>query len=158
MASITALILLNTVLKTIADLPSTAWPCRLRHVEGQRVPELQFQADPFLSALTKLQGHQYGQKMRTYQPPSENLFDALLSDALFDALSEPSEEEVELRKIHSEWIDLHADTRSNLLKFESPSFHLPRQATGEQDVKNLVSPVRQSIALLWPEPILSLVN
>ena len=90
--------------------------------------------------------------MRTYQPPSENLFDALLSDTLSDALSEPSEEEVKLRKIHSEWIDLHANTRSNLLKFESPRFQLPRQATGEQDVKNLVSPTRHSIALLWPEP------
>ena len=148
MASITTLILLNTILNTIADLPSTAWPCRLRHVEGQRVPELHFQADPFLSALKKLQDHRYGEKMRTYQPPSENLFDALLSDALFDALSEPSEEEVELRKIHSEWIDLHAHTRSNLLKFEKPDFYLPRQATGEQDVKNLVSPARHSTALL----------
>ena len=95
--------------------------------------------------------------MRTYQPPSENLFDGLLSDGLLsdglsDALSEPSEEEVELRKIHSEWIDLHANTRSNLLKFESPRFQLPRQAMGEQDVKNLVSPIHHSIALLWPEP------
>ena len=151
MASITALILLNTILNTIADLPSTAWPCRLRHVEGQRVPELRFHADPFLSALKKLQHHQYGQKMQTYKPPSEDIFEALLSDAP-DAPSEPSEEEVELRTIHREWIDLHANTHSNLLKFENPGFHLPRQATGEQDVKNLVSPVRQSIALLWPEP------
>ena len=90
--------------------------------------------------------------MRTYQPPSENLFDALLSDALSDALSEPSEEEVKLRKIHSEWIDLHANTRSNLLRFESASFQLPRQATGEQDVKNLVSPIRHSISSLCTEP------
>ena len=148
MASPLTLVLLYTILNTIADLPSTAWPCRLRHVEGQRVPELHFQADPFLSALKKLQDHQYGQMMRTYQPPSENLFDALLSDYLSDALSEPSEEEVMLRKIHSQWIDLHAITRSNLLKFESPRFQLPRQATGEQDVKNLVSPMRHSIALL----------
>ena len=86
--------------------------------------------------------------MQTYQPPSENLLDALLSDAPFDALPEPSEEEVELRKIHSEWIDLHVNTRSNLLKFENPDFQLPRQAKGEKDVKNLVSPIRHSIALL----------
>ena len=141
------LVLLYTMLNTIAELPSTAWPCRLRHVEDQRVPELHFQADPFLSALQKLQVNKYGQKMRTYQPPSENLFDTLLSDNLSDALSEPSEEEVKLRKIHSEWIDLHANTRSNLLKFESSRFQLPGQAKGEQDVKNLVSPISHSIAL-----------
>ena len=96
--------------------------------------------------------------MRTYQPPSENLFDALLSDALFDALSEPPEEEIKLRKIHREWIDLHANSRSNLLKFENPDFQLPRQATGEQDVKNLVSPVRHSIPYYGLSVILGLVN
>ena len=88
--------------------------------------------------------------MQTYEPPSEDVFAALLSDApdAPDAPSEPSEEEVELRTIHREWIDLHANTHSNLLEFEDPSFHLPRQATGEQDVKNLVGPMRHSIALL----------
>ena len=86
--------------------------------------------------------------MRTYNPPSENLFDTLLSDTP----SEPSEEEVELRTIHREWIDLHAITHSNLLEFENPNFLLPSQATGEQDVKNLVSLIRHSTALLWPEP------
>ena len=135
----------------MAELPSTAWPCRLRHVEGQRVPELQFHAEPFLSALKRLQDHQYGQKMRDFKPPSENIFDSLLSDAP-DAPSEPSKEEVKLRRIHSEWIDLHAVTRSNLLKFENPRFHLPRQASGERDVKNLVSIIRHSIASLWSEP------
>ena len=141
------LVLLYTILNTIADLPSAAWPCRLRHVEGQRVPELHFQAEPFLFALKKLQYHQYGGKMRTYNPPSENLF-----DALSDALSEPSEEEVKLMKIRSEWIEFHANTRRNLLGFENPDFQLPRRATGEQDVKNLVRPIRRSIVLLWPEP------
>src|SRR6267378_3746758 len=104
MASLMTPVLPYIILNTITELPSTAWPCRLRHVEGQRVPELHFQADPFLSALKRLQTHQYGQKMRTYEPPSGNIFDALLSDGLSDALSEPSEEEVKLRKIHSEWI------------------------------------------------------
>ena len=151
MASLMTQILLNNILNTIAELPSTAWPCRLRHVEGQRVPELHFNADPFLSALKRLQYHQYGQKMQTYQPPSENLFDLLLSDDLY-ASSEPSEEEVKLRTIHSEWIDLHAVTRSNLLKFESPDFYLPRQASGAREVKNLVSPIRHSTALLQSEP------
>ena len=88
--------------------------------------------------------------MRTYQPPSENVFEALLSDAP-NTPFEPSEEEVELRMIHREWIDLHANTHSNLLEFENPDFHLPRQATGERDVKNLVSAMRHSTALLWSE-------
>ena len=151
MASITTFILLNTVLNTIAELPSTAWPCRLRHVEGQRVPELHFQADPFLSALKRLQYHKYGEKMQTYEPPSEDVFAALLSDTP-DAPSEPSEEEAELRTIHREWIDLHVVTHSNLLEFENPDFHLPRQATGEQDVKNLVGLMRHSTVLLLSEP------
>ena len=89
--------------------------------------------------------------MQTYKPPSEDIFEALLSDTP-DAPSEPSEDEVELRKIHREWIDLHANTRSNLLKFENPGFHLSRQATGEQDVKNLVGLMRYSTVLLLSEP------
>jgi len=124
-----------SILSIAAELPSTAWPCRLRHVEGQTVPELQFQAEPFVIALRKLQAHQYGRKMKTYQPPPENMFEALISDAP----SEPTEEEVLLRTIHSQWIDLHAATRDNLLKFETPGFKLPPMATGEQKVKALVS-------------------
>jgi len=125
----------HTILSTTAELPSTAWPCRIRHVKDQTVPELHFQAEPFLVALRKLQGHQFGRKMQTYQPPPENMFEALFSDAP----SEPSEEEILLRTIHSQWIDLRTATRDNLLKFETPGFKLPRMATGEQNVKVLVS-------------------
>jgi len=120
---------------TAAGPPSTAWPCRIRHVEGKTVPELQFQADPFLVALRKLQDHQYGRKMQSYQPPPENMFEALFSDAP----SAPSEEDVLLRTIYNQWIDLHAATRDNLLKYESPGFKLSRMATGERNVKTLVS-------------------
>ena len=73
--------------------------------------------------------------MKTYQPPSDNLFDGLLSDHS----SEPTEEEVRLKMIHSQWIDLHRATRRNLLDFEMPGFKLPRMASGEQEVKDLVS-------------------
>ena len=125
----------HPILSITAELPSTAWPCRIRHVEGQTVPELQIHADPFLIALRRLQYHQYGRKMQTYQPPPENMFEVLLSDAP----SEPSDEEVLLRTIHSQWIDLHAATRDNLLKFETPGFKLPRMAIGDQKVKTLVS-------------------
>ena len=110
-------------------------PCRLRHVEGQTVPELHFRAEPFLVALKKLQSHQYGRKMQTYQPPPGDVFEVRLSDAP----SKPSEEEALLRTIHNQWIDLHTVTRDNLLKFEDLGFTLPGMASGEQNVKNLVS-------------------
>ena len=129
------------ILSITAELPSAALPCRLRHVEGHRVPKLQFQAQPFLVALEKLRYHRYGQKMQTYQPPPENMFEAPLSDAP----SEPSEDEILLMTIYSQWADLHAATRINLLKFESPGFRLPLVATGDLAVKILVSsyPARQ---------------
>ena len=120
------------ILRVIVALRSTAWPCRLRHVEGQTVPELQLQAEPFLVALKKLQDHQYGRMVQTYQPPQENIGESRIPDA-------PSDEEVVLRTIHSQWIGLHAVTRDNLLKFETPGFKLPRMAIGEQNVKDLVS-------------------
>jgi len=117
------------ILSITADLPSMAWPCRIRHVTGQTVPELQFQAKPFLSALKKLQAHQYGRKMQTYQSPAE----------IYDTSSDPSDEEILLRTIHRQWGDLHAVTRDNLLKFETPEFTLPPMASGEYDVRILVS-------------------
>lgn len=117
------------------ELPSTAWPCRLRHVEGQTVPELQFDAEPFLAALRELQDHQYGHKMKTYQPPPKDMLGSLLSEAP----PQPSEEEVKLRMIHLRWMVLHSVTRENLLRFEDPSFELPRVASGEAAVKELVS-------------------
>ena len=118
----------------IAELLPTASPCRLHHVQGQRVPELQFQSKPFLVALKKLQAHQYGRRMQNYQPPPEDMFEAILSGVS----SKPSDEEILLRTIRSQWINLHAITRENLLKFETPGFKLPRMAAGEQNVKALV--------------------
>ena len=79
------------------------------------------------------------------------MFEALLSDAL----SEPSDEEVLLGTIHSQWIDLHAVTRDNLLKFETPGFKLPRMATGERNVKTLVSFMPCWTALLQLNGVIS---
>jgi hypothetical protein len=101
--------------------------------------------------LKKFQAHKYGQKMMNYKPPSENIFESLLSDDPSDTSYEPSEEEVKLRTIHSEWIDLHPITCANLLKFEDPRFRLPSMAAGEQDVKNLVSLIRFRVASLLIE-------
>jgi len=44
----------HSILSITAELPTTAWPCRL-HVEGQVFPELQFQTETFLVALEKPQ-------------------------------------------------------------------------------------------------------
>ena len=123
------------VLSIIAELLPTAWPCRLRHVEGQSVPELRFEAEPFIVALKKLQAHQYGRKMQAYQPPPEYTFEAPHSAAPY----EPSEEEILLKEIHRQWINLHDVTRENLLMFETPGFELPLIAIGEKYVKILVS-------------------
>ena len=109
----------HPMLSTTAELPSTAWPCRFRHVEGQKCPVLQFQAEPFLVALKELQARQYSRKMQSYQPPPEDMFEGPL---LSDALSDPSDEAMLLRMIHSQWVSLHAVTRDNLLKFETPGF------------------------------------
>jgi len=116
-----------SILSIAAELPSMTWPCRIRHVEGQTVPELQFQAKPFLSALKKLQAHQYGRKMQTYPSPAEI------------HSSDPSDEEILLRTIHRQWCDLHVATRDSLLKFETPEFTLPPMASGQNNVRILVS-------------------
>jgi hypothetical protein len=114
---------------------------------------LEFDAAPFLDALEKLRVKHYGHQMRNYQPPSNDLYDEIFSD---EAIPEPSEEDVRLRTIHNQWVDLHPTTRQNLLKFETPNFKLPEMASGEQEVKNLVShDVPSSDLLILPG---SLVN
>ena len=117
----------HIILTVIADLPSIVLPCRLRHVEGQTVPELQFQAEPFLNGLKELQAHQFGREM-------QNMF-----GALSDAPSGPEDEDLHMRTVRHHWIHLDDATRIKLLKFETPGFRLPRMATGERDVKILVS-------------------
>ena len=130
-----------TVLIITTELPSAVLPCRLRHVEGQTVPELHFQPDPFIAALKELQVHQYGQKVETYEPPTEDMFEALLSYTP----SQLSEEEVMLRRLHSKLSDMHTVTRDNLLEFERPGFELPPMAAGERNVKKLVNQTNDSI-------------
>ena len=129
MVSMTILARPITILNITTGLLSTVFPCRLRHVEGQTVPELQFQAEAFLVALKKLQDLQYGRMMQTYR---DDMFELPLPDV------PPGTMEILLGTIYSQWIGLHAFTRDNLLVFERPGL-LPRTATGEQDVKILVS-------------------
>ena len=130
-----------TILTITTELPSTAWPCRLRHVEGQTVPELHFHPDPFVTALKELQFHQYGRKVEAYEPPTEDMFEALLSGTPW----QPSEEEVMIKRIHSQCDGLHTVTRNHLLEFETPGFELPPMAAGEQNVKKLVNQKNDNI-------------
>jgi hypothetical protein len=118
-----------------AELPSTAWPCRLRHVPGQTVPELTFDSGPFFGGLAALQKARYGAKLETYEPPSEDPYDAMFADE-----GEPSEDDVKLRELYSKWVDLHAATKRNLSEFEDPRFELPKRARGHKKVKQLVYP------------------
>jgi hypothetical protein len=70
-----------------------------------------------------------------YQPPSEDVY-----DVMFDGEADPpSPEEVQLKELHAQWVDLHAATKKNLLEFERPNFRLPTRARGHADVKKLVS-------------------
>ena len=54
----------------------------------------------------------------------------------------PSAEEVRLKELHAQWVDLHAVTRANLMRFERPGFRFPSKAIGHTDVKNLVGEVQ----------------
>ena len=119
------------ILSTIADATSLIFPCRLRHVEGQTAPELQIQAEPFLKALDTLQRHKYGRKLQKHRPPRVN------HEA--HPFDEPSDENTLLHRVYLQLCDLSSVTRGRLLEFEAPGFVLPRMATGEQNVKALVS-------------------
>lgn len=116
------------------ELPSTAWPCRLRHVPNQAVPKLEFDDAPFISGIAALKAARYGARLSSYNPPSEDVY-----DVMFDEVAQtPTEEEVRMKELHAQWVDLHAATKHNLIQFEQPNFRLPSTATGHREVKNLV--------------------
>jgi len=113
------------------ELPSTAWPCRLRHVPGKCVPTLTFDPKPFRMALKNLQANKFGSKMQDYKPPSDDPFD----DSSDADVPNPANEDY--TAIYYSWKDLHQQTRKNLLEFEDPDFNLPSSAEGP-DVARLV--------------------
>lgn len=101
----------------------------------QTIPRLEFDDGPFKSGLAALRCARFGEKLRTYHPPSDNIYD----DAMFEGeLEEPSASEIQLKELHAQWVDLHASTKKNLLEFERPDFLLPSKATGYDNVKTLV--------------------
>ena len=112
------------------ELPSTAWPCRLRHVAGQSVPRLTFDPEPFRMGIAKLQEHKFGSKLETYQPPADADF--------FEAMVPNSTQNEDLTGIYHRWKELPKQTRCNLLRFEDPEFTLPSCAEGGSQVTELV--------------------
>jgi hypothetical protein len=116
------------------ELPSTAWPCRLRHVPEQSIPSLTFNPEPFKKGLAKLREHGFGSKMQAYQPPADDPFADILDENAPDPT--PSED---LARIHYKWKDLSKQTRENLLLFERLDFDLRSCAKGSDDVAQLVS-------------------
>ncbi len=119
-----------------AELPSTAWPCRLRHVPGQSVPTLTFDPEPFRVGLKELQDKKIGLKMQDYKPPSDDPFDDTFDNNPPNPLLTANED---CTAVYYNWKDLHQQTRKNLLEFENPSFDLPSSAKGRDQVTKLVS-------------------
>ena len=113
-----------------AELPSTAWPCRLRHVAGQSVPRLTFDPEPFRMGIAKLQEHKFGSKLETYQPPADADF--------FETMVPNSAKNEDLTSIYHRWKELPKQTRDNLLQFEDPEFKLLSYAEGGTQVTKLV--------------------
>ncbi len=132
------------ILTRLADLPATAWPCRLLHVKGQREASLTLDPKYFRSCIKELRLKGYGKMMKNYNPPKDNdayaaLFDdpdgAVISKGLN---SNTIREANDKREIFKNWVDLHNKTKENLLRFEQPNFTLPEEATGREDVIDLV--------------------
>ncbi|KLO16285.1 hypothetical protein SCHPADRAFT_901671 [Schizopora paradoxa] len=135
------------------DLPATAWPCRLLHVKGLREPCLTLDPKYFRSCIKELRAKGYGNMMKNYKPPRDNdaysaLFDdpnaAVVSKGL---TSNTIRDANEKREIFKNWNDLHTKTKENLLRFEQPNFTLPDEATGREDVIDLLALVNDIIRL-----------
>jgi hypothetical protein len=115
------------------ELPSTALPCRLRHVPQQSAPSLDFEPGPFNTGIAKLQEHKFGSKMQHYQPPVDD------NTSLFDDDAPCLTTSEDLSHVYSCWTNLPEQTRQNLLLFEEPEFELRSSAEGVSDVATLVS-------------------
>ncbi|KIM23876.1 hypothetical protein M408DRAFT_332078, partial [Serendipita vermifera MAFF 305830] len=125
------------------ELPSTAWPCRLRHVPNQAIPQLEFDDAPFISGIAALKEARYGARLSEYQPPSDDVYDVMFEEET----EEPSPEEVRMKELHAQWVDLHAATKENLKLFEQPNYYLPSKATGHREVKDLLSKLNDVVRL-----------
>ncbi|OBZ66419.1 Clamp-binding protein CrfC [Grifola frondosa] len=148
--------LMGRMLLPSDELPSTAWPCRVRHVKGQQTPNLDIDAAYFQNAIDSLQRHHFGAMMENYRPPKDsNIFAAILDDipdTLGDSRSVGTDEQAlklmtRKREVYKNWIDLHPTTKSNLLRFEKAGYRIPERASGEEHVLDLLAQVNDVIRL-----------
>ncbi|KAH7927606.1 hypothetical protein BV22DRAFT_268537 [Leucogyrophana mollusca] len=134
------------------ELPSTAWPCRVRHVRGQLTPSLEIDAAYFQRAINSLQHKKYGAMMQNYRPVADiDLFSALLDDDVFLEDDQHIEEDLHLinekRELYQRWIDLHPTTKNNLLRFERSGYRIAEWASGHDHVVDLLAQVNDIIRL-----------
>jgi hypothetical protein len=131
------------------ELPSTAWPCRIRHVPGQLEPKIELDTSHFQEGIDALFAKQYGRALKTYTPPDDDPFAVLfdefdnngsdIGDEMKSIGGQEKETESELRVLYSKWIDLHPFTKDNLTKFEEGGYKLASTASGYEDVIKIVS-------------------
>jgi hypothetical protein len=108
---------------SVIDLPSTAWPCRIRHVPGQALPKLTFDSHIFRNGIKAIRKANFSARLRDYRTSSK------LDDAT----------QLGLMELDSRYAHLHQETKANLGIFEDESFNLPEHASGLSAVKKLVS-------------------
>ena len=123
------------------ELPSTAWPCRVQHIEGQATPSLTVNPAPFQKVIEQLREKKIGDIMANFDPPT---YDGTQRNMFSDALEECSEsdkpfaQDVASLDIYEMWSSLHPMTKANLVNFEKPEFRLAASAAGEEGVRKLV--------------------
>lgn len=152
MVSIVSQFLRLERLRITPELPSTAWPCRLLHVQDQREPSLEIDPSYFEGVINALKKLGYGALMKDYVLPKElDPFAEVLGEDDDDPYNgaaitlELSTKPSDLRhqnlhrEVHSKWVDLHPTTKANLERFEHPKFRLPSRTSGLDAVSDLVS-------------------
>ncbi|KIJ60881.1 hypothetical protein HYDPIDRAFT_43073 [Hydnomerulius pinastri MD-312] len=146
--------LMGSMILPSDELPSTAWPCRVRHVRGQTLPRLKVDAPYFQRAIIRLRMRKYGALMKDYRPPTDNdLFSALLDDDMSEETEEQEHgvnsltEINQMREIYLKWVDLHPETKRNLLRFEESSFLIADSASGREHIVDLLAQINDVVRL-----------
>jgi hypothetical protein len=76
--------------------------------------------------------------MKGYKPPKDDPFADVLSDSVLENEEHIGQDQELKHFIYRNWIDLHATTRDNLERFETPGYSLSSSAIGLEEVSKLV--------------------
>ena len=102
------------------ELPSTAWPCRVQHIEGQATPSLTVNPAPFQKVIEQLREKKIGDIMANFDPPT---YDGTQRNMFSDALEECSEsdkpfaQDVASLDLNKQFVVLIAVCRCKLQRF-----------------------------------------